>query len=84
MKKTTIVYQDKLALPDVYRWAADNKFTLFPGKRGPLHYVVKREDELINIIPHTYDVMEIGPCEKLVLWGAFNQKDLEKLMEYLK
>jgi len=83
-KLTVIVYQDKIALPDVYRWAAENKFTLIPGKRPPLHYYVERGEEMIHLVPQTYDLMELRKPDKLVLWGAFDADNLVRLLEYMQ
>jgi len=83
MNRTTVVYQYPVALPDVYRWAADNKFQLEPGFLGPYHYTVHRVDEKIEIIFIDY-LGDIAPCNKLVLIGAFDLDDLEALMEYMQ
>ncbi len=82
MRHTSIVFQYPLALPDVYRWAADNKFELTHDDANPIYKVV-REDEIIILGPIDY-LVAFGPCDKLVLWGAFTREDLKILSQYME
>lgn len=86
MKRTLILYQWPLALPDVYRWAADNKFVLgalVPEDKAP-SYIVRRAEETI-IIKATDDIDHLADQkpDKLVLWGAFSKEQLTKIIEVM-
>ncbi len=82
-KITTIVYQVPLALPDVYEWAAKNKFHLEHGAYGPYHYEVNKEEEFISLIP-IGNIDDVPRCDKLVLWGAFDVDELATLIDYMQ
>lgn len=86
MKSTTVIYQYPLALPDVYRWAADNKFILEPVLENNHHpvYQVNREEETIVLktVDDIEEPFETRP-DKLVLWGAFTKEQLSKIVKIM-
>ena len=89
IKNTVIIYQWPLALPDLYRWAADNKYYLQPwtDRRGCYYAVAEKEgyEERITIAITQYVASMVSTnFSKLVLWGSFKPEQLtiiQRLME---
>ena len=76
ISRTLIVYQYPEALPDVYRWAIEQKVEL--KGESPVFLVVK-EEEIIDIMPIHSAMNHRDRIDKLVLWGAFTKDDLYML-----
>lgn len=82
MYNTLIVYQYPIALPDIYKWAAENRFELKHSSEKPIYYV-SRENEEIWLMPMVHVATYRCIPDKLVLWGEFKKHELIELSERL-
>ena len=78
--RTLIVYQYPLALPDVYRWAADLQIEL--EGNSPM-FTATHGEEHITLIPSLYVREYNGPVDKLVMWGQFDYAALSTILEHI-
>jgi hypothetical protein len=86
MRQTLILYQYPDALPDVYRWAADQRVQLVHNSNNNRSMETKKDDEYIYLEAiGDFCMTKTVPyyTDKLVIWGQVNLDELKIIQDRL-